>query len=323
MIVKTHQPFDFTRTLRFILSPPAAVNRKPFEPLLDYFEEGEYRRVVEFNGKLVLYSVSPESAAGTLRARILAGSAQLSAQRAVQEFIARQFSTDLDLGPFYQQAVPDLVLSRLVKHFWGMRIPQAVTVYETLISANLEQQINLAFAHKVKQALIATYGRQVQFRGRRYNAFPEPPALAGVTPAELRHLQISGSKARYIIGISRAVLDGSLDLEGLRALDPEQAGARLLKHKGVGPWTAHYVGLRALGHLDCLPSTDVGLQNAIQFFYGLRTPPSAAGVEKIARNWKGWSSYATFYLWLTYWENAAWREELYRDILRAQRETIQ
>ena len=323
MILKPRQPFDFARTIRFILSPPAAPNGRSFESLLDYFEEGEYRRVVEFNGMLLLYGVSAEPATSALRARILAGPAQVSAQRAVQQFVGRQFSTKLDLGPFYQEVVSDPVLSRLVKHFHGMRIPQAVTVYETLISAILEQQINLAFAHKVKQALIEAYGRQVQFQGRRYNAFPEPAALAGATPAELRRLQISGPKARYIIGISRAVLDGSLDLEGLRALDPEQAAARLLKHKGVGPWTAQYVGLRALGHLDSLPASDVGLRKAIQFFYGLRKPPSVARVEKIARNWRGWRSYATFYLWLTYWEDAAWREELRRDILRAQRGGMQ
>ena len=319
MILKPQPPFDFARTLRFALSPPAAADGRSFESLLDYFEEGEYRRVVEFNGKLILYGVSAASTPGALRARILAGPAQASAQRAVQEFIARQFSTDLDLGPFYQQAVSDPVLSRLVKHFWGMRIPQAGTVYETLISAILEQQINLAFAHQVKQALIEAYGRQVPFRGQRYNAFPEPAALAGVTPSQLRRLQISGPKARCIIGISRAVLDSSLDLEGLRTLDREPAYARLLEHKGVGPWTAQYVGLRALGQLDCLPATDVGLQKAMQFFYGLRKTPSVAGVEKIARNWRGWRSYATFYLWLTYWEEAGWREELRREILRAQR----
>jgi len=165
MVIIPRQLFDFARTLRFILSPPAAADGRSFESLLDYFEAGEYRRVVEVNGKLILYGVSPESTTGTLRARILAGPAQASAQRAVREIIARQFSTDLDLGPFHQQAVSDPVLSRLVKHFWGMRIPQAMTVYETLISAILEQQINLAFTHKVKQALIATYGRQVPIPG--------------------------------------------------------------------------------------------------------------------------------------------------------------
>jgi len=51
----------------------------------------------------------------------------------------------------------------------------------------------------------------------------------------LRRIQISGPKARYIIGISRRVLDGSLDLDGLGRFEPEAASAKLLEHKGVGP----------------------------------------------------------------------------------------
>ena len=92
------------------------------------------------------------------------------------------------------------------------------------------------------------------------------------------------------------------------------AQAKLLEHKGVGPWTAHYVGLRALGHLDCLPAADVGLQKAIQRFYRLRRQPSAGRVEKLARNWSGWRSYATFYLWLTFWEDATWKEAFLQEV---------
>jgi DNA-3-methyladenine glycosylase II len=199
-----------------------------------------------------------------------------------------------------------------------MRIPQAPCVYETLISAVLEQQVNLSFAHQVKKALIGAYGSTIEFDGRAYRTFPEPVRLALATPIDLRSLQISGPKARYIIALSQAVLDGRLDLEGLRHVEPAQAVDRLLREKGVGLWTAHYVGLRALGHLDCLPAADVGLQKSIQRFYGLRQTPTAVGVEKIAKPWTGWRSYATFYLWLTYWEEVAWREVLAAEI-RAER----
>jgi DNA-3-methyladenine glycosylase II len=179
-----------------------------------------------------------------------------------------------------------------------MRIPQAATVYETVVSAILEQQVNLTFAHQVKKALIETYGRWAEFDGSRYYTFPEPAALAIVTPRDLRRLQISGPKARYIIELSRLTLDGTLDLEGLRG----------------GPWTAQYVGLRALGHLDCLPAADVGLQKAIQHFYRLRKQPTASRVEKIARRWAGWRSYFTYYLWLTYWEGREWKAGLLRKL---------
>ena len=228
--------------------------------------------------------------------------------------VERQFSTQLDLEPFYRQAKSDPVLRALTGHFRGMRIPQAATVYETVVSAILEQQVNLTFAHQVKKALIETYGRAVELHGRRYNVFPEPAALAIVTLRDLRHLQVSGPKARYIIELSRLTLDGTLDLEGLREVEPALAYSKLLERKGVGPWTAQYVGLRALGHLDCLPAADVGLQKAIQHFFRLRKQPTAARVEKMARRWAGWRSYFTYYLWLTYWESREWKAGLLRRI---------
>lgn len=316
MLLRPKEPFDLTRTLRFILSPPALLNNRRFDPLLDYFVDGEYRRVTDVAGQKVLYGVSEErrGSRSMLRIRTLAGPAGAETESAIASLVRRQFSTDTDLGPFYRMAQSDPALARLTTHFRGMRIPQTATVYEALISAILEQQVNLSFAHQVKKALIETYGDGVEFEGRRYSSFPEAAALAVRTPKEFRRLQISGPKARYIIGVSRAALDGSLDLEGLRSLEPAAAQERLLEHRGVGPWTVHYVGLRALGHLDGLPAGDIGLQKAIKHFYGLRKHPSPARVEKLARKWAGWRSYATFYLWLTYWEEAAWKEELIKEL---------
>jgi len=353
-------PFDFARTLRFILSPPALLNGRVFDPLLDHFEAGEYRRVADVNGQPVLYGVAPggkprrgkpdggesrverqEHGLGNaavakamvvkagaasdparnrwLEARILAGPDDAATGQAVAELVRRQFSTDLDLAPFYRLAASDPVLSRLVERFCGMRIPQAPAVYETLISAVLEQQINLSFAHQVKKALIRTHGPKIEFEGRTYYTFPEPAALAISTPAELRKLQVSGPKARYIIELSRAALDGRLDLEALRQVEPAQAHERLLREKGVGHWTAQYVGLRALGHLDCLPAADVGLQKVVRRLYGFRKQPAPAHLEQLGRSWAGWRSYATFYLWLVYWEAEEWKEDLAAEIRAAKR----
>jgi DNA-3-methyladenine glycosylase II len=315
-LLTSREPFHFNRTLRFILSPPELLNGRRFSPLLDNFEEGEYRRVADIGGELTLYGVREEIESGkpALQVRVLAGRREESLLHALVIQVERQFSTRLDLTPFYERAKTDPVLGCLCQHFRGMRIPQSATVFESLISAILEQQVNLGFAHQVKKALIEAYGGYVEFEGRRYNSFPQPAALAITTPSELRRLQISTPKARYLIGISRAALDGSLDLEGLRGLDPALAHAKLMEQKGVGPWTAQYVGLRALGHLDCLPAEDVGLQKAIRDLYRLRQQPSGTRVEKLARRWSGWRSYATFYLWRTYWESKASKASLIQTI---------
>ncbi|MGH9357069.1 MAG: DNA-3-methyladenine glycosylase family protein [Terriglobia bacterium] len=319
MMLRPAQPFDFRRTLRFILSPPALANGRPFEPLLDHFEENEFRRAAEIDGEPVLYGVSEVRCAAKpgLRVRIISGNREDKVLRAAAALALRQMALDLDVLPFYRLAAADPVLSRLVVHFRGMRIPQVVNPYEVLVSAILEQQVNLSFAHQVKRALIERYGAVTEFEGRQYRLFPRPEILAAAAPPELRRLQISGPKARYILEISRAVVERDLDLESLRLMDPAAAIERLLALRGVGHWTAHYVAMRALGHCDCLPAADVGLQKSVQFFYGLRQPPAAARIEKIARRWAGWRSYGTFYLWLTYWEEPLWKRAVRDDIRTA------
>ena len=320
-LVPVHEPFSLAKTLRFVLSPPKLLNGRRFDPLLDYYEETEYRRVAEISSNKILYGVSEEKSEGhtRLRVRVLSGLRDAWTLNELPSLVQRQFSTALDISPFYRLAKGDAVLSRLAQHFGGMRIPQATNVFETLVCAILEQQVNLTFAYQVKKALIETYGDFIEHQDRRYNAFPEPAALAIATTRELRRLQISAPKARYIIAIARAVLDGSLDLDGLRQVDPAAAVAKLRAHKGVGPWTAQYVGLRALGHLDSLPAADVGLQKAIQRFYSLRKQPGAARVVQMFRPWVGWRSYATFYLWLTFWEDRAWNDRLVQEIRKTNR----
>ena len=316
MLIKLQQPFSFVRTLKFILSPPSTLNGRIHEPLMDYYEDGEYRRAIWLDGRPVLYGVAEEplSTPPSLRVRVLKSPGGGSVHGQIQQVVSRQFATGLDLAPFHSLASNDKVLSRLADHFQGMRIPQAPSVYECVVCAILEQQVNLTFAHQVKCALVEAYGASVEFKGRHYRVFPEPHALASATPADFRKLQISGPKARYIIGISRAIADGKLDLERLRSVPSDEARAALLEHKGIGPWTAEYVCLRALGMLDHLPSGDVGLQKSVQIFYRLRKAPTSARIEKMGRKWAGWRSYATFYLWLTYWEQPEWKESLLAEI---------
>lgn len=316
MLFQPRQPFNFLRTLKFILGPPALLNGRIFPPLLDHFRDGEYRRAIRIDGKTVLYGVGEDRDKNlpVLRARILRGQAGRNISHRVRQLVARQFSTEIDLKPFYRIAGKDNVLGRLIDRFRGLRIPQAASVYECVVCAILEQQVNLTFAFQVKKALVETYGQAIEYEGERYNLFPEPATIADTTPAQLRELQISGPKARYIIEFSRAVAEGSLDLEELRSLTSATARARLLEYKGIGPWTADYVCLRALGKPDHLPSSDVGLQKAIQLFYRLRKSPSPARVEQLARKWAGWRSYATFYFWLTYWENPEWKKSVLAEI---------
>ena len=75
MLIHPRAPFNFEQTLRFILSPPALLNGRTFAPLLDYYVDGEYRRVLELGEHLILYGVrnAETSDKPALRVRILSG----------------------------------------------------------------------------------------------------------------------------------------------------------------------------------------------------------------------------------------------------------
>jgi AraC family transcriptional regulator, regulatory protein of adaptative response / DNA-3-methyladenine glycosylase II len=59
---------------------------------------------------------------------------------------------------------------------------------------------------------------------------------------------------------------------------------------GIGPWTAQYVAMRALGDADALPHADLGLLRAL----GLRR---AAELAQAAERWRPWRAYAALHLW--------------------------
>ena len=66
--------------------------------------------------------------------------------------------------------------------------------------------------------------------------------------------------------------------------------AALVALPGIGPWTADYVALRALGDPDAFLPSDLGVRNAA----------SALGIDDLAtrtETWRPWRSYALMRLW--------------------------
>ena len=87
--------------------------------------------------------------------------------------------------------------------------------------------------------------------------------------------------------------DGVGDLNGIaQRLDYLQGlgvDAIWIESTGIGPWTAEYIGLRALGDTDAFPHTDLVLKRAAHRHPDLDLEPI-----------KPWRAYAAIYLWKEY-----------------------
>lgn len=128
----------------------------------------------------------------------------------------------------------------------------------------------------------------------------EAARLTEVDDEDLRGCGLSAAKIRALRAAAEAVAAGRLDLEGLSALDAEDAHSALVAVKGVGPWTADIFLLFCLGHPDAFPAGDLALQEAAKLALALKSRPDAARLERIAERWRPWRGVAARMLWAYY-----------------------
>jgi DNA-3-methyladenine glycosylase II len=216
----------------------------------------------------------------------------------VAKYVWHWFDLDTDLKPFYRMAKKDPVLKNITQDFYGLRIITISDLFEALCWAIIGQHINLAFAYRLKKRFVESYGEKFFFDKKNYYLFPTPQVISQLTVEELKHLQFTAKKSEYIIELAKKMNTGDLSKESLLTEDGlNTAGKKLMQLRGVGQWTADYVGLRCLRDPTAFPVNDVGLQNAVKYQLGLSKKPTADDISKFTDRWQNWQAYATFYLW--------------------------
>ena len=160
--------------------------------------------------------------------------------------------------------------------------------FSTLVQIILEQQVSLSSAR-------AAFNRLLQ-------------AVPVLTPEEflkldlktLKQIGFSRQKAYYCRHLAESIISGSLNLEGLRKMDDDQARAELIKIKGIGRWTADIYLLMALRRPDIWPIGDLALTAAVQRVKGLKAQPSLQELETLSLAWEPWRAVAARIFWHHY-----------------------
>ncbi|WP_282948451.1 DNA-3-methyladenine glycosylase 2 family protein [Cellulomonas endometrii] len=206
---------------------------------------------------------------------------------------------DLDADPALVDAAlaDDPDLAPLVARRPGLRVPGTVDGYELAVRAVLGQQVSVEAARTLTARLVAAHGAPGPAGADGLRAFPRPDVLAAVGVDGVRALGLTGSRATTVVAVARAAADGLL-LDP--AADRDRTRAQLLALPGVGPWTAEYVALRALGDPDAFPDGDLVLRRAVGRYApvpGGGEAPSARAVRDRSQQWRPWRGYAAQHLW--------------------------
>jgi AraC family transcriptional regulator of adaptative response / DNA-3-methyladenine glycosylase II len=184
--------------------------------------------------------------------------------------------------------------ARLVQGREQLRISQIPSVFDGLLWAIIGQQINFPFACLLRKRLVELAGTPV---GAGLFAPPTPEAVAQLDVKDLLPLQFSRQKAGYVIGASRLVASGQLDLEALRTMSATRAERTLLSVRGLGPWSVNYLMMRSLGFADCLPLGDTGVTSGLRALFDLTERPDSDATRRLMAMFAPFRSLATAHLW--------------------------
>lgn len=182
----------------------------------------------------------------------------------------RYFDLDRDYCRICDKIGDDAYLKKAAEYGSGIRILRQEP-WETLASFIFSQCNNIPRIKGIIKKFCELYGED--------GAFPTPEKTAALTLADLEPLK-AGYRAPYILSAARAVVSGTLDLQGLSSpeVSAEESEEKLLELPGVGKKVAACVLLFGLGKTAAFP-VDTWIRKTFSVHYPQGFDPKKFGED--------------------------------------------
>ena len=201
----------------------------------------------------------------------------------IAEKVKRLFDLNAVPEEIETQLCRDRGLVNLVRKNPGLRLPGAWDVFETAVRAIVGQQVSVKSATTVMGKIAASYGMRTCYG----LWFPTAYELARLVPDDMA---MPRARAIAIREFSKAVVEHQIDFDAA----PECLREQLLAIKGLGPWTAQYICMRAVGDPDAFPEKDLVLLKMAKQHLNITRPDA---LTRRSEQWRPWRAYAVMHLW--------------------------
>lgn len=252
-------------------------------PGVEAVEQEAYRRTISLRGTHGWLEVSFDEPNAALIVRVQFGDPQ--GLFSIIERVRAMFDLNCDWAPISRGLQSDPELRMRMEREPGIRVPGCWDGFELAVRAILGQQVTVKGATTLAGRVVSTFGER--FTGGRglTHIFPSARALMS---ADLASIGMPAARAATIRALAGAVDRREIRFDGL--VDVDEFLSRLLEVPGIGPWTAQYIAMRAIGEPDAFPSGDIGLMRALDL-------EDARELQSRAEAWRPWRAYAAMYLW--------------------------
>ncbi len=203
--------------------------------------------------------------------------------------VKRILSLDHDGNAFLEIGAIDPKFGHLQKLAPGLRPPLFHSPYEAAAWSIISARRSTAQMTRVRARLCEEFGVPFTIDEHTMSAFP--------TPARLLEFDafpgLDATKIERLHGVARAAQAGLLDVARIQELGTDNATKALQSIKGIGPFYASLIVIRASGFAD---ASVIEVPHALATagrLYGKGSPLTASEFAKRAQAWKPFRIWAT------------------------------
>lgn len=253
---------------------------------LEHFESGRMTRVISYGGEVGTVSISDDPERSQLVVDI-----DFPNTRYLPNILAKirdVFDLDSDPVAIANALEVDPKMKKLLRKHPGIRLPSGWEPFEVAVGTILGQLVSVERGRQLLADLVEMLGKDSGLKrdGKVIKLFPTPEQIAD---ADLTHLKSTQARKATLKSFAQAVAKGQVSLHPTQALEAFYASLKPIK--GIGPWTADYMALKAIRHTDAFPQTDLILARCLEKY----------PLEKI-NTMRPWRGYVAALLWLEYYQ---------------------
>ena len=174
----------------------------------------------------------------------------------------------------------------LIAQYGPCRLTPEADLFRGAVRAVIAQLISTAAARSI------TAKFETGLKGK-----VTPARVLALTDEQMRLSGLSGGKRKTVRGLAELFASTQGLNAKLIAADDDFVRATLLPLHGIGPWTVDMLLIFGLGRPDVWPVGDLGVRLAVQHLFKMRKLPDARRLEKLAKPWRPYRTFAAWYLW--------------------------
>ncbi len=235
--IRPEPPFDFALSVRKPSGWPL------FTPG-EVYEEGTLWTALRVGGRIVGLKLRSGGNASRPLIRAEAYTAKAAERRIGRELekaVASKLYAEEGLSGFYRMARRDRILRHAVRHRFGMQDTDAADLLSSAILAICLQMAPMERSDRMMDCVLRRYGETAEFDGKKIAIWPSAERLARAADEDLRKDCALGYRAKYIIGVAKAIVRGFPTMEELKGMRPEEAKARLMELPGIGDYSSDII----------------------------------------------------------------------------------